>query len=239
MPDARDAMDRMYCLQRHFYDATRKHYLLGRDTLIERMDVRAGDRVAEIGCGTARNLVLLAQRHPAVRLYGLDASNAMLKTAHANLSRAQLDGRVILCQGLAEELDYTRTFLLDKPLDVIYFSYALSMIPTWEAALEAAFANLAPGRALYIVDFWDQAELPAPFRAALKKWLELFGVHHRPELMARLDQWAEEGRCRLAVKSLHGRYAYIAAVFKPKDSDLSLEKEKRIEEESIATVDIN
>jgi S-adenosylmethionine-diacylgycerolhomoserine-N-methlytransferase len=217
MGDTREAMDRMYRLQRHFYDATRKHYLIGRDTMIQRMEIRPGDRVAEIGCGTARNLIHLAKRHPSGHLYGLDASEQMLQTAALNLRRAGLQGRVRLKQALAEEFDHRNTFHLDQPLDVVYFSYALSMIPTWQAALDAAFANLAPGRALYIVDFWDQAELPAAFRAVLTRWLTLFGVQHRPELLARLRQWAEESRCRLAIESLNGRYAYLATLTKPFD----------------------
>ena len=37
MGDAAPAalMDRLYRRQRHFYDVTRKHYLLGRDRLID------------------------------------------------------------------------------------------------------------------------------------------------------------------------------------------------------------
>ena len=53
-------MDRMYRMQRYFYDVTRKYYLLGRDQLLEQMEVRAGEHVLEIGCGTARNLIALA-----------------------------------------------------------------------------------------------------------------------------------------------------------------------------------
>ena len=60
MADARVAMDRMYRRQRHIYDLTRKFYLLGRDRLIADLEVAAGDRVCEVGCGTARNLIALA-----------------------------------------------------------------------------------------------------------------------------------------------------------------------------------
>ena len=59
MGDAAGAalMDRLYRRQRHFYDVTRKHYLLGRDRLIDGLAPPSGGRVLEIGCGTARNLV--------------------------------------------------------------------------------------------------------------------------------------------------------------------------------------
>ena len=55
-----ELMDRIYRRQRHLYDFTRKYYLLGRDRLIHRLSPPAGSRVLEIGCGTARNLVVAA-----------------------------------------------------------------------------------------------------------------------------------------------------------------------------------
>jgi hypothetical protein len=40
-------------------------------------------------------------------------------------------------------------------------SYALSMIPDWERAIDAALAALNPGGQLHIVDFGQQEGLPA------------------------------------------------------------------------------
>ena len=41
-------MDKVYRRQRHFYDLTRKYYLLGRDRLVREMAVRDGESVVEI-----------------------------------------------------------------------------------------------------------------------------------------------------------------------------------------------
>ena len=62
-----EEMDRMYRLQRYFYDITRKYYLLGRDRLLREMDLAPDARVLEIGCGTARNLICLARQRPQVQ----------------------------------------------------------------------------------------------------------------------------------------------------------------------------
>ena len=59
--DARVTMDRMYRHQRYIYDLTRKYYLFGRDKLIAELPVQGNDLICEVGCGTARNLVLLAK----------------------------------------------------------------------------------------------------------------------------------------------------------------------------------
>ena len=88
MSDTFEKMDRMYHLQRHFYDATRKYYLLGRDQLLKEMNVRRGQTVLEVGCGTGRNLVILAKRHPDAQFFGLDASAAMLETAKSKKIKA-------------------------------------------------------------------------------------------------------------------------------------------------------
>lgn len=216
--DQREAMDRMYRLTRHIYDLTRKYYLLGRDQLLRQMEVRPGDHVIEIGCGTARNLIGLArltgQLKPGAHLYGLDASSQMLETAQKKIAGAGLADTISLQVELAENLDFNKTFGLSQPFDVVFFSYSLSIIPTWELALEAGLKNLAPGRTLYIVDFWDQGDLPGWFAGLLKGWLRRFGVYHKPELLARLRSWESQKLGTLKVQSVARRYAYIAEFVK-------------------------
>ena len=92
--DASVLMDRMYRHQRHFYDLTRKYYLPGRDRLIEGLSPPRGGRVLEVGCGTARNLVLAARAWPAARFFGIDVSSEMLVTARQRVQRGGLSGRI-------------------------------------------------------------------------------------------------------------------------------------------------
>lgn len=174
------------------------------------MDLRPGDRVLEVGCGTARNLERLARRHPKVRLYGLDASREMLTTARSRIARLRLAEPICIEHGYAEQLDARRIFGLATPFDAIFFSYALSMIPQWPAALDAALANLRTGRTLYVVDFWDQGAWPRCFQWSLAGWLKLFQVRYRPELLERLREREREGRGVLRLDSIGGRYAYFA-----------------------------
>jgi S-adenosylmethionine-diacylgycerolhomoserine-N-methlytransferase len=205
-----EEMDRMYRLQRFIYDASRKYYLLGRDRLLREMELRPGDRVLEIGCGTARNLIVLARQRPDVIGYGLDASNEMLATAAGKVRRRGLESRIVLRACYAEELDHARTFALAEPFDAAFFSYSLSMIPTWPQAITAALANLKPHATLYVVDFWDQGGWPRWFRALLKTWLDLFHVVHRPELLEHLRKLEARGVGRLTLEPVAGRYAYLA-----------------------------
>jgi len=207
------AMDHMYALQRYFYDATRKYYLFGRDQLIKQMPVSATDAVAEIGCGTGRNLVRLARQHPNTHFYGIDAANVMIDTATKKVAHQHLSQHLHLRQGLAEDLD-ARAWFNVPAFDRIFFSYTLSMIPTWPAALETALANLKPGGQLWVVDFWDQAGYPKAFAKLLTKWLALFHVHHRPELLAYLHQLQTDHRGTLTLQPVGHRYAYLARFIK-------------------------
>lgn len=210
------AMDRMYRLTRHVYDVTRRYYLLGRDRLLTKVVTTASSATLEVGCGTARNLVKLARRPEPGTLYGLDASHEMLETAAASIARHHVPASghppIVLRQGLAEQLDPRRMFGRDAPFDTIFFSYCLSMVPTWPGAIEAALASLRPGGTLLIVDFWDQKELPRPFAAALKRWLSLFHVHYRPEVHEALTELGRSGRADVSFESVARRYAYIATV---------------------------
>ncbi len=205
-----EEMDAMYRWTRYVYDLTRKYYLLGRDRLMDEMELQPGDRVLEIGCGTARNLIRLARQRRDVQCYGLDASNEMLATATAKVKARRLQDRITLKVCLAEELSYERTFGLDLPFDTAFFSYSLSMIPTWPQAIDAALANIKRGAAFHVVDFWDQGAWPAWFRWVLKRWLDLFHVHYRPELLEYLQDLDKKGVGTLTLRSVAGRYAYLA-----------------------------
>lgn len=178
-------MDRIYRRQRHVYDLSRKYYLLGRDRLVEGLDPPAGGRVLEIGCGTARNLVAVAHRHPAAPLFGIDLSREMLDTARRRLDREGLAGRVRLAHADATRFDPAVLFGVPA-FARIFFSYTLSMIPEWERALAQSVLWLQPGGELHIVDFGGQERLPSWFRGGLRRWLATFHVTPRDGLEAAL-----------------------------------------------------
>jgi S-adenosylmethionine-diacylgycerolhomoserine-N-methlytransferase len=196
-------MDQVYRRQRYIYDFTRKYYLFGRDSLIRDLAPKPGDRLIEIGCGTARNLIAIARRHPHVRLFGLDASAEMLETASGQLKRAGLEDRVRLWHGLAEDL--SPALFGEDGFEHAVFSYSLSMIPDWRRALAAGRAALSDQGVVHIVDFADLRDLPG--RSLLRAWLRLFHVNPRAELLDELA--ASHGESALTF--LPGRYAFRAS----------------------------
>ena len=87
----------------------------------------------------------------------------MLKTARRKARGYPIE----LSCTLAQAFDYAR----HPRFDAILFSYSLSMMPEWKRVLEGALAHLDRGGRLYIVDFWDQKDLPPWLGRLLIWWL--------------------------------------------------------------------
>ncbi len=183
-------MNRMYRYQRHIYDATRRHYLLGRDEAITGLAPAPGQSVLEIGCGTGRNLIQAAKKFPQARLFGVDVSTEMLTSAIAAIESAGLDGRVRVAHGDASTFDPMPLFGTGG-FDRVLISYSLSMITDWRGALAAAVALLNRGGELHAVDFGDQRDLPRIARALLRRWLAAFDVTPRDELESAMQSLAQ------------------------------------------------
>ena len=197
-------MDQVYRHQRYIYDFTRKYYLFGRDRLIRELALSPGDRLVEVGCGTARNLIRIARRYPGTQLFGLDASQEMLKTAAEAVRRAGLETRISLAHGYAEDLT-PAMFGENEAFDACVFSYSLSMIPRLETGTcVAASASLSATGRIHVVDFGDLAGLGGAGRAILLAWLRLFHVTPRAELLHAFEQDASA-----FLRLLPGRYAFL------------------------------
>jgi S-adenosylmethionine-diacylgycerolhomoserine-N-methlytransferase len=201
-------MDAMYRYQRHIYDLTRKYYLLGRDRAIDGLALAPGQTLLEIGCGTGRNLALAYRHYPQARLFGLDISAEMLVSARSNL-RAVAEKPVLQ---VADATDFTAADFGQSGFDRILVSYALSMIPEWERAIDSALAALAPGGSLHVVDFGQQEHLPRWFGRMLKSWLARFHVTPRANLREALERRAEACGAQLTFHEVGRGYAWLAVI---------------------------
>lgn len=205
-------MDRMYRYQRYIYDATRKYYLFGRDTMIRELAAPTGASVLEVGCGTGRNLTMIGDLYVGVRLFGLDISAEMLASARAKLGRrGRRDATLIV----ADATNFSAADFGERGFDRIVISYALSMIPEWERAIDAAIAALKPGGSLHIADFGQQEGWPGGFRRLLQAWLRRFHVTPREMLFEVLRRNAERHGAALELKSLGRGYAWLAVYRRP------------------------
>jgi S-adenosylmethionine-diacylgycerolhomoserine-N-methlytransferase len=206
-------MDAIYRNQRHIYDATRKYYLLGRDTMIDRLAVPPGGSVLEVGCGTGRNLIVTGRRFPTARLFGLDISAEMLETARRTIAEYEMGERISLSRADATTFSPKADFT-EPGFDRIFMSYTLSMIPDWPKALRQAYFALKPDGQLHIVDFGQQEGLPDWFRRALRHWLALFHVTPRAALESELAELALTTGADFEFGPICRGYAWLAMVCK-------------------------
>lgn len=133
------------------YDLTRWSFLFGRQRLIQEIAACLPEprRILEIGCGTGRNLVQLAQAFPQARLTGLDLSQDMLDCARPKLQ--PFGSRIsLLHQAYAGPVHEA----VEGKFDLIVFSYSLSMInPGFDEVLRLCVQDLAADGHIAVVDF--------------------------------------------------------------------------------------
>jgi demethylmenaquinone methyltransferase/2-methoxy-6-polyprenyl-1,4-benzoquinol methylase len=113
---------------------------------IAALNLRSGDTVVDIGCGTGLNFPLM---HPEVgpygRIIGVDLSNAMLDQARHMIAVNHWANVHLECE------DATR---FDFPPDVnaVLSTYTLTLVPDCERVVRNASAALAPGGRLAVLD---------------------------------------------------------------------------------------
>ncbi len=144
--DHRERLERFYAPQARHYDAFRERLLHGRAAMLEALCLEPGQHVVELGCGTARNLEYL---HPDLRagLTRIDAVDLCAPLLARARTRCAGWTNVSVCAGDATTWDP------GAPVDRVYFSYALTMIPNWRTALRNAYRMLRPGGLIGVVDF--------------------------------------------------------------------------------------
>jgi len=117
-----------------------------RRNAVDRLNLRPGDSVLEVGCGTGRNLPFLHNAvGPAGRVYGVDLSTGMLDKARELTGRHRWNN-VDLTQ--ADAIDY----VAPEPLDGALFSLSYATMPHHRAVLQHVWNQLRPGGRLVIMD---------------------------------------------------------------------------------------
>jgi len=163
---AAERLQAFYAPQASRYDDFRARLLHGRSELVDRLITPQGGVVVELGGGTGSNIERFGRRMQQLRRYTLvDLCPALLEQAGP---RARVHRNVELVEG-----DVTR-YQPAEAVDCVFFSYALTMIDDWRAALNNALSMLKPGGTLGIVDFYVSAARPRPGfvrHAAWQRWL--------------------------------------------------------------------
>jgi len=134
-----------------YYDAVVHLLSLGMDRLyrkiaVERLGLRPGDRVLDLGCGTGLDLALLSRKVGLKgRVLGLDLSRQMLHHALQRVGRGK-HSNVSLIRGDALEIPSR-----ERSFDAILCDYLLSTVPAVKV-IEEAFRVARPGASMVFAD---------------------------------------------------------------------------------------
>ena len=127
-------------------------YRSGRETAIAALDLRPGERVLDVGCGTGLNLRRLAEAvGPTGSVTGLDLSERMLEVAGRTVRRKALP-QVRLVAGDAMTAEALGRAGESGRFDAVIATYSLSLMPDVAAAWDAARGVLAPQARVSVVD---------------------------------------------------------------------------------------
>lgn len=150
----KERLENFYAGQADAYDEFRKRLLHGRQELWDSIEAPPGSVWIDMGGGTGSNLEYFGDRLSSLKkVYVVDLSPSLLEIAQA---RIQKNGWTNV---ETVEADATR-WQPPQPADVVTFSYSLTMIPDWFAAIDNARQMIATGGLIGVVDFYVARKYP-------------------------------------------------------------------------------
>lgn len=151
-----ERLESFYGGQAKGYDDFRKRLLKGREELWKALPKPEGGVWVDMGGGTGANLENFGDDiNRLSKVYLVDLSSSLLQVAR---DRCRQRGWTnVECV----EADATKFRPPEGHADVVTFSYSLTMIPPWYAAIENAQAMLKPGGLLGAVDFYVSQKWPS------------------------------------------------------------------------------
>ena len=211
----KDRLESFYKEQAEGYDAFRARLLHGRAQMFSRLPFPPGGVWADFGSGTGINLALAGDKARALNhIYLIDLSPSLLaQAAHrieqnhwTNAQTIEADATTVTLPQVAgrrsrsaeentENQDFSVTADRDlRPatcdlIDVATFSYSLTMIPDWFAALDRAYELLRPGGTIGIADFYvsrkhaddDMTRHSAGTRNFWRAWFDHDNIYPSPD----------------------------------------------------------
>ena len=115
----------------------------GRIEAIEKMRIRPGTRVLEVGVGTGINLGMYPR---TAKITGIDLSSRMLEKANKRIAEKGLANCDVL------EMDATNMTFADNSYDVVYAPYVISVVPDPVAVAKEMYRVCRPGGRVVILN---------------------------------------------------------------------------------------
>jgi len=183
------------------YDRYARLLSLGQDPrwrrfLVSRIEAGHGDQVLDVATGTGAVAIEIARRTSA-HVVGLDQSAQMLARARERVARANLDDRIELIEGHAEELPFA-----DGSFSALSFTYLLRYIVDRAATMRELARVVSSGGVVASLEFGVPPRL---FPRALWELYVRTGLPAAGTLIA--GGWGEVGRfLGPSIRELYAEY---------------------------------
>ncbi len=151
--------------------------------LIRQAQIRPGERVLDLGCGTATLTVMVKQTHPEAQVTGLDGDQNVLQIGRAKAERVGVS--LILDQGMAYDLPYPGASF-DRVISSLMFHHLTTLDK--QRAMKEVYRVLRPGGAFWIADFGRPLGLWAHLVSPLMARLEEVSDNHKGLLLAMMEK---------------------------------------------------
>ena len=115
----------------------------GRIEAIEKMRIRPGTQVLEVGVGTGINLGMYPR---TAKITGIDLSSKMLHRAQKRIAEKGLQNCDVI------EMDATKMTFADNSYDVVYAPYVISVVPDPVAVAKEMYRVCRPGGRVVILN---------------------------------------------------------------------------------------
>jgi S-adenosylmethionine-diacylgycerolhomoserine-N-methlytransferase len=179
-----ERLESFYRGQARGYDAFREQLLHGRREMWRALPLAEHGILIDMGGGTGRNLLYLEETlQHYQKVYIVDLSASLLEMARQRVWAHGWRNVVPV------EADATTFVPSETPVDVVTFSYSLTMIPDWFKALDHAWYLLRPGGTIGVVDFYVSRKYPHnsqtrhrwPTRTFWPLWFAFDNVFSNPD----------------------------------------------------------
>ncbi|MBA3328596.1 MAG: class I SAM-dependent methyltransferase [Solirubrobacterales bacterium] len=125
-----------------------------RRRLLDQAQLRPGDSVLDLGCGTGTLAVAATEREPRLEMVGIDGDPAMLQRARAKAAAA--GAHVDFDEGLSDALPYAESSF-DAVLSSLFFHHVTRAVK--ERTAREIARVLRPGGTLHVLD-WGRPRDP-------------------------------------------------------------------------------
>lgn len=178
-----------------------------RRRAIQLLQVRQGNRVVELGCGTGRNFALLERAvGPRGRIIAVEVSARMLARARARAARHRWRNVEFVHRDVAE-------YKFPAHIDAVLATYTLVTVPEYDRVIRRALTALKEGGRCVVLD----QKLPSGFGSTLIPLVDLLSrPFHYSRIVGERRLWETLQRHagNVAVEERYGGFVYLAVAEK-------------------------